>query len=178
MRVDRDRSYRKIYEEHHNIKIPKGMHIHHIDGNRNNNDISNLEMLTPDEHAQRHGYISNFIMAQDKAMKIAIEKLKTPEIREKMRKSMLTSESHKKGIQKRSENERWRESVSEACRKTAKNRTNEPWNKGKKGVQKTSEHTKALMTKQRTGRKWYNDGEKTYFIRPEDSLPHYRLGRV
>jgi len=34
-------NYRKIYEQHHGIKIPKGYHIHHIDGNHNNNEILN-----------------------------------------------------------------------------------------------------------------------------------------
>jgi hypothetical protein len=47
-------NYRKIYERFHGIKIPKGMHIHHIDGNKNNNDISNLQMVTPEEHCRIH----------------------------------------------------------------------------------------------------------------------------
>ena len=34
--------------------IPDGMHIHHIDGDWLNNDISNLECLTPKEHGERH----------------------------------------------------------------------------------------------------------------------------
>mgnify|MGYP000902554822 CR=1 FL=1 len=29
-------------------------HVHHIDGNKENNDISNLEVLTAAEHAHRH----------------------------------------------------------------------------------------------------------------------------
>jgi len=33
--------YRKIYEQH-NGPIPKGMDIHHIDGNHANNDPNNL----------------------------------------------------------------------------------------------------------------------------------------
>lgn len=167
--MKRCRKYRQIYENFHNVKIPKGYHIHHIDGNRNNNDISNLEMLSPDEHAKKHGYISNWIMAQDRASKMAIEKLKTPEMREKMRQSMLNSESHKLGIQKRSTNKEWRKKVSEACKTTAKNRTNKPWNKGIVGVVKAREETKKLMTEQRLGRKWYNDGNKTYFIFPEEA---------
>lgn len=173
----RDRSYRKIYEDFHNIKIPKGWHIHHIDGDRNNNDISNLEMLKPDDHAKKHGYINNWIMAQEKASKLAIEKLKTPEIRNKMRTSMLNSEAHKKAIANRSSNVQWKKNVSEACRSTAKNRTNDPWNKGKVGVQKLNDETKKLMSQQKTGRKWYTDGERSYFVRPENAEPHYVLGR-
>lgn len=36
-------------------KIPDGYHIHHIDGNKDNNDIANLKLLTPSEHAKEHG---------------------------------------------------------------------------------------------------------------------------
>lgn len=36
--------------------IPKGMVIHHVDGNRDNNDISNLVMITKKEHAKIHGF--------------------------------------------------------------------------------------------------------------------------
>lgn len=34
--------------------IPEGYQIHHKDNNRSNNDIKNLEMLTPEEHYDRH----------------------------------------------------------------------------------------------------------------------------
>lgn len=33
-------------------KIPDGFHIHHIDGNTENNDPSNLKALSPEEHAR------------------------------------------------------------------------------------------------------------------------------
>lgn len=35
-------------------EIPKGMHVHHIDGNRSNNDITNLQMLKPSDHMKFH----------------------------------------------------------------------------------------------------------------------------
>jgi len=38
----------------HNGEIPKGMHIHHKDGNPLNNEISNLEILTPRQHRAHH----------------------------------------------------------------------------------------------------------------------------
>lgn len=38
----------------YNGKIPKGLHIHHIDGNKDNNDISNLKLMTQQEHMQYH----------------------------------------------------------------------------------------------------------------------------
>lgn len=41
--------HRLIYEDFYG-EIPKGMHIHHKDGNRLNNDISNLELISPSNH--------------------------------------------------------------------------------------------------------------------------------
>lgn len=45
--------HRLVYEETYGI-IPEGYVIHHIDENKLNNDISNLQMLTPSEHASIH----------------------------------------------------------------------------------------------------------------------------
>lgn len=50
--------YRKIYEAH-NGPIPKDQtgrryHIHHIDGNRHNNQINNLIALSIEDHYQIH----------------------------------------------------------------------------------------------------------------------------
>ena len=52
------RSYRRIYEKHHG-KIPKdsdgrSYEIHHIDGDHNNCDISNLKLVTIEEHYSIH----------------------------------------------------------------------------------------------------------------------------
>jgi len=52
-----------------------------------------------------------------------------------------------------------------------------PSNKGTKGIVTASKETKKLLSEQRTGRKWYTDGEKSYFIFPEDAKTNYRLGR-
>jgi hypothetical protein len=51
-------NYRKIYEQHYG-KIPKdennrSFQIHHIDGNRNNNDITNLLCVSIQEHYDIH----------------------------------------------------------------------------------------------------------------------------
>lgn len=45
--------HREIYKAHHG-PIPPGRHVHHRDGNPLNNDPSNLEILTPSEHAKEH----------------------------------------------------------------------------------------------------------------------------
>jgi hypothetical protein len=47
------KEYRKIYESVYG-KIPEGYHIHHKDGNCYNNNIDNLECLSPEEHAKIH----------------------------------------------------------------------------------------------------------------------------
>ncbi len=54
----RRRAYRKIYEEHFG-EIPKdstgrAYDIHHIDGDYNNNDISNLQAMSIQEHYKLH----------------------------------------------------------------------------------------------------------------------------
>ena len=41
--------------EFYNCKIPKGYHVHHRDGNKANNDISNLALLYGAEHWKLHG---------------------------------------------------------------------------------------------------------------------------
>jgi uncharacterized CHY-type Zn-finger protein len=38
----------------YNGKIKKGFHIHHMDGNKSNNDISNLQCLSIKEHFSKH----------------------------------------------------------------------------------------------------------------------------
>jgi hypothetical protein len=53
----------------------------------------------------------------------------------------------------------------------------EPPNKGVIGVIKASDKTKKLLSEQRTGRKWYTDGQKSYFIHSKDAKLNYRLGR-
>src|SRR6185295_7692407 len=37
-----------------NGQIEKGLHVHHKDGDKSNNDISNLEAITVKEHAAKH----------------------------------------------------------------------------------------------------------------------------
>ena len=48
--------YRKLFQEHYGYTNEQmiGMDVHHVDGNRDNNDPSNLILLTPEEHAKIH----------------------------------------------------------------------------------------------------------------------------
>lgn len=47
-------NYRKLWETDNNTTIPKGYHIHHIDGNHYNNDINNLMCVSAEEHHNIH----------------------------------------------------------------------------------------------------------------------------
>lgn len=49
----RERMHRYVWEYYYG-DIPKGFHVHHIDGDKSNNDISNLALLTPQAHNKLH----------------------------------------------------------------------------------------------------------------------------
>lgn len=46
--------HRYVMEQKLGGPIPKGMHVHHIDGDRRNNHPDNLMLLTPEEHIELH----------------------------------------------------------------------------------------------------------------------------
>lgn len=46
--------HRKIYEDYYNLRLTSDIEIHHIDGNHDNNDISNLKPVTIQEHYNIH----------------------------------------------------------------------------------------------------------------------------
>ena len=55
-------NYRKFYKETTGVEIPKGFDVHHIDGYRNNNDISNLVAIPKKIHNLYHQVVRyNFI---------------------------------------------------------------------------------------------------------------------
>lgn len=49
------RLHRLIWQDGNKAEIPKGMHIHHKDGDRANNSLNNLQLITASEHARIHG---------------------------------------------------------------------------------------------------------------------------
>lgn len=50
-------NYRKKWEKYYQRKIPEGFDIHHIDLNRENNDISNLLLLPAELHNEYHALL-------------------------------------------------------------------------------------------------------------------------
>ena len=49
-----------------NGDIPEGYDVHHRDFNHDNNDISNLELLTKDEHKKIHGWTEKKLSSKNK----------------------------------------------------------------------------------------------------------------
>jgi len=56
--LHRQIAYHEIYLENKDLfPLPFSQYvIHHIDGNKRNNNIHNLDILTPEEHNKVHGY--------------------------------------------------------------------------------------------------------------------------
>ena len=51
----RQLEHRYLIEQHLQRKLTSKEHVHHIDGNPTNNQLTNLEVLDIAEHAKRHG---------------------------------------------------------------------------------------------------------------------------
>ncbi len=45
---------RRKYQNHHQVRLPRGMVVHHKDGDPLNNDLSNLEVKSNGEHMKDH----------------------------------------------------------------------------------------------------------------------------
>ena len=106
-------NYRKIWEEYHNQKIPKGYHIHHIDGNHENNDPTNLICVSPEEHWQIHkdqgdpvAVHGKFIQGAGKAGEIGGTWERTEPMPEEQRRKI--GESNKRAIKEKYNGIHWR----------------------------------------------------------------------
>ena len=63
--VEKGRGYlhRDVWT-YHNGPIPPGYHVHHIDGDPSNDDISNLAAVSPAEHSREHPFTAERLVAQ------------------------------------------------------------------------------------------------------------------
>ena len=103
----RYRLHRYIYQKYYG-EIPKGYDIHHIDHNKDNNEIENLQLLTSTKHKSIHGkevteeqrefYRKNM---NEKARPKAIEWHKSPEGREWHKKQYKISLANKERMIKK-----------------------------------------------------------------------------
>ena len=50
----RKRLHRLIYEDYHKVTLLPNAFVHHIDGNKLNNSIDNLTLMSPSEHSSHH----------------------------------------------------------------------------------------------------------------------------
>lgn len=57
--------HRLIWEKAYG-EIPEGYIIHHIDGNKSNNDLSNLQMMSREEHSRLHGKLNSNLITPKK----------------------------------------------------------------------------------------------------------------
>lgn len=75
--TSRIRLHRYIWEKYNNA-LPKGYEIHHIDGNKDNNEIENLVALSKKEHLLYHGENASeeLINKWKKSLEVAREKAK------------------------------------------------------------------------------------------------------
>ena len=62
-------NYRKKFKEYYGIEFSSDFEVHHIDLNRENNDISNLMILPKKLHHQYHMYLNGTAKANDDVFK-------------------------------------------------------------------------------------------------------------
>ena len=70
MAENKVKKYREKYKKHYNIDFDGNYAIHHIDGNHENNDISNLVLLPSKLHSKYH-YQKQIIEEQKVPTKIS-----------------------------------------------------------------------------------------------------------
>ena len=88
------KNYVTIWEKYHGKKLPSNMEIHHIDGNRQNNQVNNLMAVTIQEHLEIHKRQNDYGAVQAILMRMNM----TSEQRELLRK--CASKHQKKLLRK------------------------------------------------------------------------------
>lgn len=107
----------------YNGPIPKGFDIHHKDGNRYNNDISNLECIESREHKKLHGRL--LTTEQREWKRNNVNKKARPKAIE-WHKSDAGKEWHKKQVEFRQDNRREITNICQQCGKEFITYANKP----------------------------------------------------
>ena len=130
-------NYRKLYETFKG-PIPKGYEIHHIDGNRKNNEISNLVCVSIQEHYEIHKkqgdwgacrkILKRMNMSQEEKSKLSSEYSKKfwanltekeyKDICDNISKGQLGKPKTGKVAKGHIKSEEWRQKISESNKKT------------------------------------------------------------
>lgn len=69
----RKKLHRLIYEDYHKVTLLSTTDIHHIDGNKLNNNIENLEAISHGEHSRRHMCEYNPMLGENHSEKSMIK---------------------------------------------------------------------------------------------------------
>jgi hypothetical protein len=69
------RKHIKVMQDHLGRQLVKGEVIHHIDGDKANNDISNLDLCTVAEHNNAHAKIEQIVFALVKQGKVGYDRV-------------------------------------------------------------------------------------------------------
>ena len=100
--------------EYHNGAIPEGYHVHHIDHDKSNNEIENLQLLSKEDHLKHHA------------------RNMSEETKEKLRKHLIENAVPKsKAWHASKEGKQWHSENSKAIWKDRKPKTYECTNCGK-----------------------------------------------
>ena len=172
-------NYRKIWKDNFG-EIPAGYEIHHIDGNRNNNNLSNLKCVTIYEHYQIHynqdDYAACIIMSD--RMKLSIDE-----------KSNLAKKAAEKDKRWKGDKNYWYgKSTSSNVKAIWDNRTEAEIETLSKKISKTRKekglaagknnpmYGRSVVTEQNL--KWYNDGEKNIYVSEDTQPDNFIKGRI
>jgi len=134
-------SYQKAWQDYNNQIIPKGYHIHHLDGNRKNNDPENLICVSPQLHYEIHCVLwEKYGRKKDLAAAIFLKKeVDNPKKLPSPNKGKKLSEDQIRAISEK-----------------MKGKT--PWNKGKS----PSEEYRKKISIANSGKKWTKEHKENF----------------